>query len=114
MSDQNKVDPLKVNPDALDKLNGEKKQQDIPEIDFPTMCQMRAADLIEMYLNQLRVNNREAAMMALCNLTIVVCHSMVSNSDKLVVQRLLSDLKKTVADMPGNNQIITDPNASKH
>jgi len=106
MSDQNPID--------LNKVRDLKKDEhEVPEIDFPTMCQTRAAGLIEMMMNQLHISDREAAMVALSNLMIVTAHAMIGNSDKLVVQKLLSDIKKTVADMPGPGQIITDPNAPK-
>lgn len=104
MSDQNPID--------LGKARDLKQQEEIPEVDFPTMCQARSAALIEMLMNQLHIDDREAAMVALSNLMIVTAHAMIGNSDKLVVQKLLSEIKKTVADMPGPGQIITDPNAS--
>jgi len=107
MKDINSFNPLNANLRSVEELQQMiKPDNEKPKIDFAQDCQIKAAKLIERYLGDLSVDDRNSAMMALTNLVIVTLHAAILNSDKLTVQRIITDLKKTVAEMPAPGQAV--------
>jgi hypothetical protein len=106
MSEDNKVVGLNSGV-SLDLGSAMKNPNpEIPEVDPDEFAQMRSAELIQMYLNQMNVTDADNAVWALSQLILVAGQAIGANSSFLTVQRVLIDIKKALAEAPKPGQVV--------